>query len=608
MSLINTSTITSRINRRQFFSNAAGVSAIAGVAVSEFACSAPATPAATATAQSAGGTSAGGQTPGAPPAAQDAWFTGGRAGRSVVRARHGMVATSQPLASQTGLDILKRGGNAVDAAIAIAAVLNVTEPNMTGVGGDAFMLVYNGKTKAITGLNASGRAPRALNADHFRSRNITQMPTTGMEPITVPGAFDGWTTLLEKFGTMKLADLLQPAITYADEGFPVMETIAADWLPEVPRLKQTAAAAATFLVNGIAPRAGAIFTQKNLANTLRVLAKGGRDAFYTGEIARAITGYCQREKGFLAMEDFAAQKSVWVDPISTTYRGHTLYEIPPNGQGLTALLLLNMLEGIDLASMRTDPVRYYHTLIEAIKIAFADRNRYIADPTFAKAPVETLISKDYAAKRRALINPAAAIDPPSYGEIATGSDTTYFTVVDKDRNAVSFINSIFHSFGSAIVAGDTGIVMQNRGAGFSLEQGHPNRLEPGKRPFHTIIPAMVVKDGRLLMSYGVMGGDIQPQAHAQVLINLIDRGMNLQQAIDAPRVRYISGRGVMMEDSLTAPVIADLVRRGHERILPGPGLTHRALMGGGQAVMIDPETDALLGASDPRKDGQALGY
>ena len=458
--------MNTRINRRQFFSNTAGVTVMSAMAGVE-------TAGGQTGGQTASGQTTGGQTTGGQPAAQDAWFTGGRAGRSVVRARHGMVATSQPLASQTGLDILKRGGNAVDAAIAIAAVLNVTEPNMTGIGGDAFMLVYNAKTKTLAGLNASGRAPRALSLDLMRSRNITQMPVTGMEPITVPGAFDGWTTLLDKFGTMKLADLLGPAIAYADEGFPVMETIAADWLPEVPRLKQTAAAASTFLVGGTAPRPGAIFTQKNLARTLRALAKGGRDAFYTGEIARAIVDYCQRERGFLTMEDFAAQKSVWVDPISTTYRGHTLYEIPPNGQGLTALLLLNMLEGIDFASMRAEPVRYYHTLIEATKIAFADRNRYIADPTFAAAPVQTLISKEYAAKRRALINPDAAIDPPSYGEISTGNDTTYFTVVDKDRNAVSFINSIFHAFGSAIVAGDTGIVMQNRGAASRWIPGIP---------------------------------------------------------------------------------------------------------------------------------------
>ena len=536
------------------------------------------------------------------------WFSGFTAGRSVVRAAHGMVATSQPLASQVGLDVLKRGGNAVDAAIAMAAVLNVTEPNMTGIGGDAFMMVYSAKTGKLEGLNASGRAPRALNLEYFRSRKMTQVPTTGMEAVTVPGAFDGWVTLLEKHGTMKLADLLAPAIDLAEHGFPVMEKTSADWEPEVPRLTLTPAAASTFLVDGRAPRPGDIFVQKNLARTFRTLAKGGRDAFYRGEIARAIVDYCRKNGGFLTMEDFAAQTSEWVEPISTTYKGHTLYEMPPNGQGLTALLLLNILEGVDLQSMRSDAERYYHTMIEATKITFADRNRFLADPAFSTVPVKELLAKDYAARRRALIDADKAIDVPAYGDVRAGSDTTYFSVIDKDRNAVSFINSIYFAFGSAIVAGDTGIMLQNRGAGFSLDPDHPNRFEPGKRPFHTIIPAMVFKDGRLLMSYGVMGGDIQPQGHAQVLVNLIDRGLNLQQAIDAPRVRYISGRGVMMEDGLTAAVIDGLIRRGHVRVMPGAGLTHRALMGGGQAIMIDPATGALLAASDSRKDGLALGY
>jgi gamma-glutamyltranspeptidase/glutathione hydrolase len=536
------------------------------------------------------------------------WFSQVPAGRSVVRASHGMVASSQPLASQTGLEVLKRGGHAVDAAVAMAAVLNVTEPNMTGIGGDAFMMVYSSKTGKLEALNASGRAPRALNLAHFTSKGVTQMPTSGMETITVPGAFDGWVTLLEKHGTMKLADLLAPAIGYAENGFPLMEKTVADWIPEVDKLKRDPAAAATYLVNGAAPKAGDIFIQKNLARTLRTLAAGGRDGFYRGEIARAIVDYCRKNGGFLAMEDFAEHRSTWVEPISTSYRGYTLHELPPNNQGLTALLLLNILEGIDLKSMSGDPERYYHTLIEATKIAFADRNRYIADPAFSKVPVKELLSKDYAGTRRALIDPAKAIDPPAYGEIRMGSDTTYFTVVDRDRNAVSFINSIFNSFGSGIVAGDTGIMLHNRGTGFSLDASHPNRLEPGKRPFHTLIPAMVFKDGKLLMSYGVMGGDIQAQGHVQVLLNLIDRGLNLQQAIDAPRIRYVSGRSVMMEDGLTAPVISALIGRGHQRMLPPAGVQHRALMGGGQAIMIDPATGALLGASDSRKDGLAIGY
>jgi gamma-glutamyltranspeptidase / glutathione hydrolase len=538
----------------------------------------------------------------------DDWFSRVPAGRSVVRTSHAMVAASQPLASQTGLDILKRGGNAVDAAIAMAAVLNVTEPNMTGIGGDAFMMVYSAKTKKIEALNASGRAPRALTAERVASLGHKQMPLSGMETITVPGAFDGWVTLLEKHGTMKLPDLLAPAIALAENGFPVMEKTVADWIPEVEKLRRTPASASTYLVNGEAPKPGDIFVQKNLARTLRTLGKGGRDVYYRGEIGRAIVDYCQKNGGYLTMEDLGEHKSTWVEPISTTYRGHTLYEFPPNNQGLTALLLLNILEGVDLASMRNDPARYYHTLIEATKIAFADRNRYIADPAFAKVPVQELLSRDYAAKRRALINPDKAIDPPAYGEVKMGSDTTYFTVVDKDRNAVSFINSLFNSFGSGVVAGDTGIMLHNRGTGFVLQADHPNRLEPGKRPFHTLIPAMVFKDGRLLMTYGVMGGDIQAQGHAQVLINLIDRGLNLQQAIDAPRVRYVSGRGVMLEDTLPPSVVADLVARGHERVLPPAGIMHRALMGGGQAIMIDPQTGALLGASDIRKDGLAIGY
>jgi gamma-glutamyltranspeptidase/glutathione hydrolase len=580
--------MSTAFNRREFLELAVGVPALAG------------TQAAT---KKVGSTS-----PPADSAPADDWFSGLPAGRSVVRSTHGMVATSQPLASQIGLEILKRGGNAVDAAIAVAGMLNVTEPNMTGIGGDAFAMIYSSATKKLEALNASGRAPRALNLEYFRSRNIAQMPLKGMTTITVPGAFDGWVTLLEKYGTMTLADLLAPAIDYAENGFPVMEKISADWEPEVGKLKETPTGAATFLVNGAAPKPGTIFANKNLARTLRTLAKEGRDGFYRGEIARAIVDYCQKNGGFLSMDDFAAQTSNWVEPISTDYKGYTLYELPPNNQGLTALMILNLLEGIDIGAMRNDPVLYYHTVIEATKIAFADRNRYIADPAFAKIPIKELLSKEYAARRRALIDPKKAIDAPPYGNVSMGSDTTYFTIVDRDRNAVSFINSLFNSFGSGIVPGDTGIMLQNRGTGFSLEPGHPNRYEPGKRPFHTLIPAMVFKDGRLLMSYGVMGGDVQAQGHAQVLVNLVDRGMNLQQAIDAPRVRYISGRGVMMEEELTKPVIDGLIARGHERILPPAGIKHRALMGGGQAIAIDPATNALAAASDRRKDGIAVGY
>ena len=520
-----------------------------------------------------------------------------------------MVASSQPLASQAGLDVLKRGGNAVDAAIAMAAVLNVTEPNMTGIGGDAFMMVYWAKTKKLEGLNASGRAPKALSLDYFAKHDMKEIPFTGMEPITVPGAFDGWVTLLEKYGTMKLPELLAPAIAYAENGFPVEEKIAADWTTGVrPSEARTFDFAPGLLVNGAPPKAGTIFVQKNLAKTFRTLARGGRDAFYRGEIAKAIVDYCQKNGGFLTMEDLAAQKSEWVEPISTTFQGYTLYELPPNGQGLTALILANILDGIDLTSMRNDPVRYYHTMIEATKVAFADRNHYIADPAFAKVPVKELLSKDYAESRRKLIDPDKAIDPPAYGDVNVGSDTTYFTVVDKDHNAVSFINSLFQAFGSGVVAGDTGILLQDRGAGFSLDPQHANRIEPGKRPFHTIIPAMVFKGDQLWLSYGVMGGDIQPQGHVQVLVNLLDRGLNLQEAIDAPRYRYIAGRNVMLEPEIGQPVIDALIAKGHQRATAPQGIEYRALMGGGQAVMLDPATGALLGASDKRKDGLALGY
>lgn len=545
------------------------------------------------------------------PAPQETdWFSGVPVMRSLARAPHGMVASSQPLASMVGLDILERGGNAADAAIAMAAVLNVTEPNMTGIGGDAFAMVYWAKTKKLEALNSTGRAPKALTLDHFLAKKMTTMPMTGMEPITVPGALDGWVTLLDKYGTMKLADLLAPAIKYADEGFPVAEKIAEDWAPEVGKLKQTEAAASTYLIDGAAPAPGTIFVQKNLARTLRTLAKGGRDVFYKGELAKAIVDYCQKNGGYLSMEDFARQagSAEWVEPISTTYKGYTLYEMPPNNQGLTALILLNILEGIDLKGMRNDPVRYYHTLIEATKIAFSDRNRYIADPALSKLPVKELLSKDYATKRRALIDPSKAIGPPPYGQFNPGADTTYFTVVDKDRNAVSFINSLFNAFGSGIVAGDTGIMLHNRGTGFSLERGHPNQYEPGKRPFTTLVPAMLFQDGKLLMSYGVMGGDIQTQGHVQVILNLVERGLNLQQAIDAPRVRYISGKGVMMDPELGDSVINALVALGHERVLPPAGLRHRIFMGGGQAIMIDPATGALFGGSDWRKDGLAIGY
>jgi len=477
---------------------------------------------------------------------------------------------------------------------------------MNGVGGDMFAIVYWAKTKELKGLNASGRAPHALSLDYFAKNNIKRMPEFGMTSITVPGAVDGWTTLRDKYGTMKLADLLAPAIGYAENGFPVMEKAAEDWNAEVEKLKRTPAAASNYLIDGRAPQPGEIFRQPNLARTLRTIADGGRDAFYKGPIAKSIVDYMKDNGGFITMEDLAATKADWVEPISTNYRGYQVYELPPNGQGITALIALNILEGFDLGAMRSQPAQYYHTMIEAMKLAFADRNRYIADPTFSKVPVAELLSKDYAAKRRALIDPRKALDNPPSGDINLGSDTTYFTVVDKDGNAVSFINSLFDAFGSGVVAGDTGIVFQNRGSAFSLDPKHPNAIAPGKRPFHTLIPAMVMKDNQLFISFGVMGGAIQAQGHVQVLVNLIDLKMGLQEAIDAPRYRFTSGRSVLLEDELGSSVIEQLLSMGHVRGKP-PGVL-RSSMGGGQAIMIDPVSKTLMGASDPRKDGMALGY
>lgn len=528
-----------------------------------------------------------------------------KTGRSIVRSTHGMVASSQPLASHVGLEVLKRGGNAVDAAIAMAAMLNVTEPMMTGIGGDAFALLYLARTGEVKGLNASGRAPRALSLDYFAKRGITTIPDDGMETITVPGAFDGWVTLLERYGTMKLADVLAPAIEYAENGFPVMEKTVIDWESVVAKMKRTPAASSNYLIDGRAPRPGEIFRQKNLARTFRTLASGGRNAFYKGEIANAIVDYCRKNGGFLTVEDFAAHHSDWVEPLSTNYRGYDVYQIPPNGQGITALITLNLLEGFDLTAMAKQPDAYYHTLIEATKLAFADRNRYIADPAFARVPVKELLSKEYAAERRRLIDPNRVLENPPPGVLLSKGDTTYLTVVDKDRNAISFINSLYDLFGSGVVAGDTGICLQNRGTSFSLDPRHPNHIEPGKRPFHTIIPSMVLKNGRLFVSFGVMGGAVQPQGHVLFVSSIIDRNFNLQQAVEAPRYRYQGGKRVLLENELTEEIINKLLARGHVRAWPADNVN---VMGGAQAIMIDPVTGSLLGASDPRKDGCALGY
>lgn len=520
-------------------------------------------------------------------------------GRSVVRAMNGMVATSQPLASAAGLRILQQGGNAIDAAIAAAAVLCVVEPMMVSPGGDLFALIWDAKKKELKALNASGRAPKALSIDELKKRGITKKPEFGIHTVTVPGAVDGWATLLKSHGTMTLAQVLQPAIEYAERGFPVTEIIATDWR-EGEQHKANADFAATFLRDGKAYTTGEIFTNKNLANSLKLIAKGGRDVMYKGELAHKIVKFAQAQGGLHTMQDFAAHTSTWVEPISTTYRGHTVYELPPNNQGLAALQMLNILEGYDVKSLGHNSAEYLHLLVEAKKLAFVDRAKHIADPAFYKAPLAQLLSKDYAAQLRQKINLGQAQEPTANGP-SGGEDTVYLTIVDKDRNCVSFIQSIFSAFGSGLVAGDTGIVLHNRGAGFSFDPTNANKLEGGKRPFHTLIPAMVFQNGKPWLTFGVMGGDMQAQGHVQVLLNLIDFGMDVQQAGEQPRFRHFES-GLGLESAIDADVRAALEAKGHK-------LTRTSgTFGGYQAILIDPATGALAGGSDVRKDGCAIGW
>lgn len=524
---------------------------------------------------------------------------GGGRTRSAVRAMNGMVATSQPLASAAGLRILQQGGNAVDAAVAAAAVLCVVEPMMVSPGGDLFALVWDAKKKELKALNASGRSPKAASIDEFKKRGFTKIPQHGIHTVTVPGAVDGWAKLLERYGTMKLADVLQPAIEYAEHGFPVSDVISADW-DNANQYKANADFAATFLPSGKPLAPGEIFTNKNLANSLKLIAAKGRDVFYKGELAAKIVKFAQAQGGLHTAEDFANHTSNWLDPISTTYRGNTVYELPPNNQGLAVLEMLNILEGYDVKSLGHNSAEYLHLLVEAKKLAYADRAWHIADPAFYKAPLDKLLSKEYAAELRKKIDAgkAGSDTPPSS---RGGEDTVYLTVVDKDHNAVSFIQSIFSAFGSGLVAGDTGIVLHNRGAGFSFDPNNPNKLEGGKRPFHTLIPAMVFRDGNPWLTFGLMGGDMQAQGHAQVLLNLIDFGMDVQQAGEQARFRHFES-GLALESAIGSDVRKALEAKGH-KLTMAPGM-----FGGYQAILIDPKTGALFAGSDPRKDGCAIGW
>ena len=536
-----------------------------------------------------------------------------RATRSVVMARNGMIATSQPLASAAGLRVLQQGGNAIDAAVTAAAVLAVVEPTMNGLGGDLFALVHDSRGGKIGALNASGRAPVAATPDEFRRRKLDQVPYRGPLSVSVPGVVDGWHELLTKYGTITLAQALQPAIGYARDGFPVAEIVSVQWKDAEATLAQDPTAAATFLPGGKAPVAGEIFRNPRLAATLETLSKGGRDAFYRGPIGRAIAADMKRRDGLLADVDFAEHKSDWVEPLSTSYRNLEVLELPPNTQGIVALEMLNILEGYDLKALGHNSAAYLHLLVEAKKAAFADRDAWLADPgSVPPAVIRRLLSKDYAAERRKSISRDRAVEsyPPLVldGRTAAGEpppeargDTIYMTAADNQGNVISLIQSIFENFGSGIVAGETGIVLHNRGSLFSLTPGHPNVLAPGKRPFHTLVPAMVLKDKKPWLSFGVMGGDMQPQGHVQVLLNIIDFGMNVQEAGEAPRFRH-SSLGLALESAISAEARTGLTKRGH-RIVSSIGA-----FGGYQGILIDPRTRVLMGGSDPRKDGLAIGY
>ncbi len=532
--------------------------------------------------------------------------------RSEVIAKHGMACTSQPLATQVALDILKEGGNAIDAAIAANAVLGLTEPTGNGIGGDIFAIVWDAKTKQLYGLNGSGRSPAKLSYEYFIENGYKSVPAYGPLPVSVPGCVDGWFELNKRFGSMPMSKLLQPAISYAREGFPVSELIAYYWKGNTAFLKRFPNIEATYMPGGKAPEKGDIFRNPDLASTLELIAKKGRDAFYKGEIARRIAAFMEEQGGFLSYEDLASHHSEWVEPVFSNYRGYDVWELPPNGQGIAALQILNILEGYDLASMGFGSLDYIHLFTEAKKLAFEDRARFYADPDFADVPVSELISKEYAAERRELISPNRAARRYDAGELEKGN-TIYMTVADEEGNMVSLIQSNYRGMGSGMCPDGLGFILQDRGEMFTLEKGHPNVYEPGKRPFHTIIPAFITKDGVPWISFGVMGGSMQPQGHAQIVVNLIDFGMNLQEAGDAPRMRHegsseptgekMEDGGILYLESGIAPeVLRELVKRGH-RIQQDVGG-----FGGYQAIMRDPVTGVLYGASESRKDGMAAGY
>jgi gamma-glutamyltranspeptidase/glutathione hydrolase len=540
--------------------------------------------------------------------------------RGLVTAKNGMVATSQPLAVQAGVEVLRRGGNAADAAIAADAMIGLTEPMSCGIGGDLFVLYWDAKSKKLYGLNGSGRSPYTIDREVFENQGLKEIPETGPLSWSVPGCVSAWDELRRKFGSRPLDELLAPAILQAEEGFAVTKVIAAGWHVSEPTLRLWPDSTATYLPGGRAPRFGETFRNPRLAASYRLIAQFGPAAFYRGPIAEKIVNFSHAHGGYFELRDFAAHHSDWVEPVSTTYRGYEVCELPPNGQGIAVLAMLNLLEGYNLKALGPGSPQYLHLLVEAKKLAFADRARFYADPTFYNAPVAQLISKPYANERRKLIDErrAATNIPPGNPQLARADrrgDTVYLTVVDKDRNCCSFIQSNYVGFGSQMVPGDLGFCLQNRGCLFALDENHPNRLEPHKRPFHTIIPAMVTRDGRPWLCFGVMGGDMQPQGQVQVLVNIIDFGMDVQQASDAARIRHDGsatptglpekphGGTVLVEDGISGAAIAELRAKGHQVARDKP-----ESFGGYQAIQIDWDRGVLRGGSDGRKDGCALGY
>ncbi|MDQ2070511.1 gamma-glutamyltransferase [Natronospira bacteriovora] len=534
--------------------------------------------------------------------------------RSDVLATGAMAATSQPLATQMALEVMRNGGNAIDAAIAANAMLGLTEPTGNGIGGDLFAIVWDAESEQLYGLNASGRAPMSMTREWFSENDYDRIPQRGPLPVSVPGAVDGWFELHERFGRVSMEDILAPAIHYAENGFPVTEVIAYFWARNAEVLEEYENFPETFMPEGRAPKKGEIFRNPDLGHTYRLLAEKGRDVFYRGEIAETIGDYMERQGGFLTADDMAAHESTWIDPVASNYRGFDVWQLPPNTQGIAALQILNILEHWDLSEMSLDDPEYIHLFVEAKKLAFEDRARFYADPEFADVPVSQLVSKEYAEERRKRIDRRrAAREFPAGDPRLDNADTIYLTTADEDGNMVSLIQSNYRGMGSGMTPDGLGFVLQNRAEMFNLDPDHPNSLEPGKRPFHTIIPAFVTRNGEPFMSFGVMGGAMQPQAHAQIIINMVDFGMSLQGAGDAPRISHIGssqpegdvmrdGGTVHLESGFSESTLRALRRKGHKVEIGGAGF------GGYQAIMRDPETGVWYGASEPRKDGYAAGY